>query len=503
MRCHPTKIRPTRQFVAPLMIAFLAPACAYSDLTTTEDPDDPVASVTIFPKVVSLIPAQTQSFSVLVSTESGDSVVAPVDWSATGGDISSSGEYTAGGIIGGFRVIATLPTDSTIADTADVLIEATLAPVAAVDVDPGFASLSPGQSVQLKATLLDAQGDTLTGRNVEWRSNDESIATVTMTGQVTAVDPGTATIEATSENVTGTATINVSSGPSGDPIPGLATWEERMLEGGEEFCTAPIPPPSPDCCASEQSVWYYDGIKVYYQIAEYTGDDTWKACAQRVVDVYRPWTFDPAPGLPFGFEVFSQGLRMHFEDTGDQVSRDAVAALAFESPFAHLNVGNNLRERAYILEALIDEFLISGQKPSGYDDLVTESISELAESVDHPQGQAFMVGLVAEAVIRHHEEVDPQDTRVLPAVQEAMDKLWDSCVIDVREPGRGSCGSWGPDVYQLVAPAFAWLYHMGLTQYGPRGDQLFETSAEDSFFSSGKHFSQQFHWSFDYVRWRR
>lgn len=276
-----------------------------------------------------------------------------------------------------------------------------------------------------------------------------------------------------------------------------------MLEGGERFCNEPILPPSPNCCANEQSVWYYDGIKVFYQIASYTGDDVWKACAAKVVDVYRPWTFDPAPGLPFGFEVFSQGLRMHYEDTGDPLSRDAVAALAFESPFAHLELGDNLRERAYMIEALIDETLISGQKPAGYDGFIGESITELSRSVDHPQGQAFMVGLIAEAIIRHFEEIDQQDARVLPAVQTAMDKLWDSCVINVRQPGRGSCGSWGPDVFQLVAPAFAWLYHMGLTEYGARGDQLFEESAENSFFASGKHFSQQYHWSFDYVRWRR
>ena len=53
------------------------------------------------------------------------------------------------------------------------------------------------------------------------------------------------------------------------------------------------------------------------------------------------------------------------------------------------------------------------------------------------------------------------------------------------------------------APAFAWLYKMGQTQFGPKGDQLFADAAVNGFFGSGKQFSQLYHWSFDYVRWRR
>ena len=50
--------------------------------------------------------------------------------------------------------------------------------------------------------------------------------------------------------------------------------------------------------------------------------------------------------------------------------------------------------------------------------------------------------------------------------------------------------------------AFAWLYKMGLSEYGPKGDQLFSDSAVNAFFWSGKPFSQQYHSSFDYVKWR-
>jgi Bacterial Ig-like domain (group 2) len=485
---------------AATLILVVATACTFASLT---NPDRPVATIVVFPNFLALTPGQFHDFTVTGFTAEGDTVPVSVTWSASGGTVTQTGQYTAGAGLGRFTVVATLDLDARLSDSAVVTIEATLAPVASVSVTPTAATIDTGATIPLHVTLRDANGDTLAGRAVAWMSADEDIAFVGPSGVVRGISPGSVVITATSEGRSGASTITVSSGSSGPAIPDLLTWERRMLSGGDRFCTEPIPPPSPNCCAGEASVWYYDGIKVYYQIADYTGDARWKDCAERVVAVYRPWVFDPAPSLPYGFEVFSQGLRRHYEDTGQQISRDAVAELAFRSPFAHLNLGDNLRERAYMLEALIDEMALSGQKPTGYDNFVTESIAELERSVDHPQGQAFMVGLIAEAVIRHYEEVHPSDTRVLPAVRTAMDKLWDSCVARTRTPGRGSCGSWGPDVYQLVAPAFAWLYKMGLTQYAAQGDQLFADAAVNGFFSSGKQFSQLYHWSFDYVRWRR
>ena len=32
----------------------------------------------------------------------------------------------------------------------------------------------------------------------------------------------------------------------------------------------------------EGNVWYYDGIRVYYLIADYTGDPSWEKCAGKI-----------------------------------------------------------------------------------------------------------------------------------------------------------------------------------------------------------------------------
>ncbi|MEI7904592.1 MAG: hypothetical protein WCI43_04150, partial [Candidatus Firestonebacteria bacterium] len=64
------------------------------------------------------------------------------------------------------------------------------------------------------------------------------------------------------------------------PIPSLSDWEDNMLTG-ENFLT-PIKGE-----VNERYVWYYDGIKVYYQIAEYTKDSKWLKGVQVCKDWYR------------------------------------------------------------------------------------------------------------------------------------------------------------------------------------------------------------------------
>lgn len=85
-------------------------------------------------------------------------------------------------------------------------------PVASVGVDPGTATLVAPATQQLTATPRDAQGNPLTGRTVTWTSGAQAVATVSPSGLVTAVAPGSATITATSEGRSGTATITVAMG---------------------------------------------------------------------------------------------------------------------------------------------------------------------------------------------------------------------------------------------------------------------------------------------------
>jgi uncharacterized protein YjdB len=84
------------------------------------------------------------------------------------------------------------------------------APVASVNVTLGAQSLNPGQTTQASAVLRDASNNVLSGRAITWSSAAPQLATVSSNGVVTAVAAGSATIIATSEGQSGSATLVVS-----------------------------------------------------------------------------------------------------------------------------------------------------------------------------------------------------------------------------------------------------------------------------------------------------
>ena len=92
-------------------------------------------------------------------------------------------------------------------------VTVTPAPVATVNVTPPTASVQVGQTTNLDAQTLDAAGNVLAGRAIAWSTSSTAIATVSQSGVVTGVAPGTATITATSEGKTGTAAMTVSPAP--------------------------------------------------------------------------------------------------------------------------------------------------------------------------------------------------------------------------------------------------------------------------------------------------
>jgi uncharacterized protein YjdB len=89
----------------------------------------------------------------------------------------------------------------------------TQAPVASVTVSPSTATVVQGDGEQLNVTLKDAHDNVLTGRIVTWSSSNTAFATVSQSGLVTAVTPGSATITATSEGQSGSSSVTVSPVP--------------------------------------------------------------------------------------------------------------------------------------------------------------------------------------------------------------------------------------------------------------------------------------------------
>ena len=130
----------------------------------------------------------------------------PVAWSSSRPNVATvSGSGAVTGLSPGSAVI-TATVEGKVGVAA---VTVALAPVASVAVSPTSATLIVGQTVQLEAQPRDASGRPLDGRTVTWSSNRSDVATVSATGTVAAVSPGTATITASSEGRNGVATISV------------------------------------------------------------------------------------------------------------------------------------------------------------------------------------------------------------------------------------------------------------------------------------------------------
>ncbi len=84
---------------------------------------------------------------------------------------------------------------------------------ASVTVSPASGSLQVGATVQLAAVTKDAAGNLLTGRTVNWTISNSAVVTVSASGLVTGIAPGSATITATSEGQSGTAAMTVTKVP--------------------------------------------------------------------------------------------------------------------------------------------------------------------------------------------------------------------------------------------------------------------------------------------------
>src|SRR5438034_1080199 len=198
-------------------LALLWAASCEKPVTLTE-PNQSVAQFVVSPKVVTLQQNQVQDFTAVGFMATGDTAQIDVTWTATGGtlDTNSVGKRHFGhyknGQCGAFKIIATSHPGSK-SDTASVTVTCPVS-VASVTVSPATASVQAGQRVQLTANPKDANGNPLTGRTVTWSSSNPTVATVDPNGLVTGVTAGSATITATSEGQSGTATVTISA-PTG------------------------------------------------------------------------------------------------------------------------------------------------------------------------------------------------------------------------------------------------------------------------------------------------
>ncbi|GIW66671.1 MAG: hypothetical protein KatS3mg095_0569 [Candidatus Parcubacteria bacterium] len=329
--------------------------------------------------------------------------------------------------------------------------------------------------------------------------------------------------------------------PSLPPLPEKSRWEFNMLFYGDLHCQEKYLYRW-NCCGWEGGVWYYDGMRVYYNIADYTRDAKWLTCGSyfKVLPTasytpYRQVVLNNNGNIQ-GWRIFSEGLTRDYFRFFDQLSRQAVILMSvngrYENNFKGKRVWDIIspvrqREVAYAIMAHLDaEKLGMPEHPElkNYVDVALGHLDQLFNFNESPYNykhpytfiQPFYVALASEALIRYYEEKEA-DLRIPIAVKKAYDWMWEYMrgyvktgvtfsYSDKKDPNEGG----GPnlsdglvDLNLLILPPYGWLYHLtGDEEYIRRGDLLWSSGVKGAWVANGKQFSQNYRWSFKYLEWR-
>ncbi len=201
-----------------LTVAVPANAVAQATSLTVEPAANPPASVRLVGGTAfSVGPAAVAFAQPVVITIAYDATLAPSGYSETGLQLY---EVTGSGwqLIEGSTVNTDAKTVTGSVSRAGVFAVLARPKVETVTVTGSTASIAVLATQQLVATLRDVEGVQLT-RAISWESSDPSVALVNGTGLVTAKSPGSATVTASSEGKSGSATIVVTIGPPAKLVP--------------------------------------------------------------------------------------------------------------------------------------------------------------------------------------------------------------------------------------------------------------------------------------------
>jgi uncharacterized protein YjdB len=185
---------------------------------TVTVPPAPVATVTVTPATASVTAGQSVQLQATLRDAANNVLTGrTITWASSNvslATVSSTGLVQ--GVAAGTVTITATSEGKTGSSTVTVTAAAP-PPVASVTVSPSSATISTGQSITLQATLRDAANNILTGRTVTWASSNIAVATVSSSGVVQGVTAGSATITATSEGKSGSASITVTAPATNAP----------------------------------------------------------------------------------------------------------------------------------------------------------------------------------------------------------------------------------------------------------------------------------------------
>ena len=199
----------TRPAIGAVLVAavVVVAACSGGD----GPPDVTLTSIVLSPTSATLQVGATQQFTATGHYSDGSTAAVAVDWTATGGSVSSSGLYTGGSVAGAYQVVATQQGGS-ISKAASVTLTAVPPVLDSITVSPSPISLAPAATQQFTATGHYTGGGTGSVA-VNWSATG---GTITAAGLYTAgasTGPFQVTATLIGGSMAGTAAVTITPAP--------------------------------------------------------------------------------------------------------------------------------------------------------------------------------------------------------------------------------------------------------------------------------------------------
>lgn len=303
--------------------------------------------------------------------------------------------------------------------------------------------------------------------------------------------------------------------------PDKATWEANMTHWGVIHGDYLDTEPEPNNDAKLDHVYYDQGYAMY-QIADYTGQaEPWNTYAKKALAWFYDYAITRNGGAVPGYYNFTHGLRLDYEKTGDERSKQGVITLseramyAFDTSDSTSGTGFALsREVAYAILSYINAEALGEPPREQRLYRVEQAYGHIEQFLDMSQWAAleitpFMMAITAQALIMDWETT--RDARCLPKLKQMNDFVWPlgwheptSALFYQINPGypQGVSTTGAVDLNMIIAPWCAWLWvQTGEVLYRDRFDAMLY-GAKDSYFQRSKQFNQNYWWSFEGMRWR-
>ncbi|MBU6366168.1 MAG: Ig-like domain-containing protein [Gemmatimonadetes bacterium] len=168
----------------------------------------PVATVAVSPAAPTLRVGATLPMTASARDSAGGVLTGrPVTWQSSTPAVAS---ITAAGVVTGVAPGTATITATVEGRAATAVVTVERVPVASVSITPTSVALLVDSTAQLATVARDSAGATLADRPAAWASSAPAVAQVSASGVLRGIAPGTATITATVEGRTATATVRVS-----------------------------------------------------------------------------------------------------------------------------------------------------------------------------------------------------------------------------------------------------------------------------------------------------